>query len=698
MLNRDSLLLFGLKDIRDRHLRLIGALEELSRVADIGELRFLEAVIQTVKNRLRTYDSRVIDALDPIILTQDDLEFLNAARANLATLAKDGFNGYAKVLLEAFPHLPLNRRPSADVGFYLARAYNMSPTRQTHRSKFALNHGRYTVWESRAFSTEHAAVATIPVPFGEALTPLRWPLFVHELAHWYKPGGEPIHDESHARLKEEFATEELPVAIVEAFEEVFSDLAALRACGPSYVLALAKEAQLAPSQHHGRSFVPPVRQRLLLMGTEIGDLVASLPPEWDSGGDAVDAEMLRRVRKVAEQLLPESRQENRPEVVMAARELLSKGQPASGVHLVPGPPITVLLSVLNERPNNSKDLLNGIFNAAVDTVCTDSEILEAAWMNELDQPPEALFGQLQAATESLEDASDGVARMAKLDTAVTGSLQAAGVHRWLVEWDDRSRAAAEALVVAAASPPWVNDPEPDPDADSLDWHEDSPLTDIQLLRRLCHTSEERRLVVRPIIDNGQIGGTTIDLRLGTEWEVLRTARFHSLNPGDSPERVRALLDASVEEFRLTTGESQDLVLHPGELLLALTLEYLRLPNDIWGNLEGRSTWARLGLQVHATAGMVDCGFEGYLTLELQNTGRLPLALSPGLRVGQMAFFPVGGIVRPYGGKETAAYSAQTKARTAFYGQHEHRALNKFLKEEHDSELIREGWTPPNIRP
>ena len=217
------------------------------------------------------------------------------------------------------------------------------------------------------------------------------------------------------------------------------------------------------------------------------------------------------------------------------------------------------------------------------------------------------------------------------------------------------------------------------------WAEDSPLSDIQLVRRLTDPRSERRLVIRPLIDPSQIGGTTVDLRLGTEWEILGTSRFQALDPGADPERVAELLDASVDEYRLTTGQGQNLVLHPGELLLALTLEYFRLPDDLWGNLEGRSTWARLGLQVHATAGMIDCGFQGYLTLELQNTGRLPLVLSPGLRVAQMAFFPVRHVVNPYHHKPNAAYSAQTSARTKFPQQHEHVALNAFLNAERSAE-------------
>jgi dCTP deaminase len=216
--------------------------------------------------------------------------------------------------------------------------------------------------------------------------------------------------------------------------------------------------------------------------------------------------------------------------------------------------------------------------------------------------------------------------------------------------------------------------------------ESAPLSDSQILRRLTMEPGDRALVVRPLVDPDQIGATTVDLRLGTEWEVLRPARFSALDPGDDEAHVSALLDASVEEFRLTTGQNQGLVLHPGELILALTLEYLQLPDDLWGNLEGRSTWARIGLQVHASAGMVDCGFSGYLTLELQNTGRLPMVLYPGLRVAQIAFFPVGAVLRPYGGRTAAAYSDQTTARTAFPRQHEHRALRRYLKNENEQEL------------
>ena len=96
----------------------------------------------------------------------------------------------------------------------------------------------------------------------------------------------------------------------------------------------------------------------------------------------------------------------------------------------------------------------------------------------------------------------------------------------------------------------------------------------------------------------------------------------------------------IQEYSINVSVGPDgyFVLHPGEFTLASTLEFIKLPLDIAGRLEGRSSVGRLGLQVHATAGFVDPGFEGSLTFELINSGKLPLKIRPGVRLGQMCFF------------------------------------------------------------
>ena len=98
------------------------------------------------------------------------------------------------------------------------------------------------------------------------------------------------------------------------------------------------------------------------------------------------------------------------------------------------------------------------------------------------------------------------------------------------------------------------------------------------------------------------------------------------------------------------------VLHPGAFLLASTLEFIQLPRDIAGRLEGRSSLGRLGLQVHATAGFVDPGFEGTLTFELINSGKLPIRVFPGIRLGQICFFYVPEVQVPYGRQRKYAHS------------------------------------------
>jgi dCTP deaminase len=368
------------------------------------------------------------------------------------------------------------------------------------------------------------------------------------------------------------------------------------------------------------------------------------------------------------------------------------GEPAGSVRPPSAP--------LPDLDGMTADDVNDAFIAAADLVVRDSELLCAAWTVEVCRSGQSYFDDLadsflKGNTLDVQSLDEAVAARARADTGVSRGLQSIGVHQWLIDNDEHTAEATAKLYngsfatsslllhlgVSATTqdageergPTTEELAVPTPSTDD----ESSPLADQHLLRRLNAVGPER-LVIRPLIDPMQLGGTTVDLRLGTEWEVLRTTRFQALDPSDSKASVDALLNTSVEQFRLTSGQTQGLVLHPGELILALTLEYLRIPADLWGNVEGRSTWARLGLQVHATAGMIDAGFNGYLTLELQNTGRLPMVLTPGLRVAQVAFFPVKGIARSYRSKPGAAYSDQTTARTAFVQQHEHTALRRYL--------------------
>ncbi|MBW3578778.1 MAG: dCTP deaminase [Actinobacteria bacterium] len=624
---------------------------------------------------LRSYQAKIDQLVELLLETSDPSapeSWPPAIRRSLANLTRTGFDKLATTQLELFPYLPLGPRPSADLMFFLARVVDMSPTRPAHQRRFTVSYSPFSDWNSRVFESSAQSVVALPIPFAETFTPLRWPLLVHEFGHWLGPGGEPLKSKIDDALQERYG-DAVSAEKEHAFDEILADLIAYRACGLAYLYALAAEGHLALRGGHADR-PPRILIRLQQLGDEGNAVAAGLPDEWDYEVEVTDEQrdfavsLAELAAGLVEGFSPQSPRNN---VVARARRLLGAHEPASSVQVIE--PVRANLEMLRAHAA----LRERFFQAAIDTPCTDAEILRAAWEEELADPATQL-GWLELPGLGDEDGEAGienaVAKLASRDIALSRSLQAAAVHRWLLQWDDDIRERAQIRSVDVAIPSTSDDPE-----------ETSPLTDYHLVRRLTHAGRDRRLVIRPLMDYGQVGGTTVDLRLGTEWEVLRTSRFESLNPGADPNTIRSLLDASVEEFRLTTGQKQDVILHPGELLLALTLEYLHLPNDLWGNLEGRSTWARLGLQVHATAGMIDAGFKGYITLELQNTGRLPLVLSPGLRVAQIAFFPVRDVVLPYEDKPTAAYSAQTKARTAFPRQHEHRALHKFLEAEEQAE-------------
>ncbi len=144
------------------------------------------------------------------------------------------------------------------------------------------------------------------------------------------------------------------------------------------------------------------------------------------------------------------------------------------------------------------------------------------------------------------------------------------------------------------------------------------------------------LVLTPLLDDAQITEATIDLRLGTEFYVLRRTLKSGLDP---KVQSQAEIDDLHERIVVPIGES--IWLHPGHFLLAATLEYLRIPRDLAAYVLGRSSWGRVGLIV-ATAIMIQPGFAGSLTLELVNDGDSPIRLYPGTRIAQLAVHALDG--------------------------------------------------------
>lgn len=148
--------------------------------------------------------------------------------------------------------------------------------------------------------------------------------------------------------------------------------------------------------------------------------------------------------------------------------------------------------------------------------------------------------------------------------------------------------------------------------------------------------EKDPLVVTPILEESQIGDASVDARLGHEFLIFRRSSIQNL---DSTQTDRPVVHRLQERVRISLFQS--FVLHPGQLVLGATLEYISLPASIAASVEGRSSWGRLGLFV-ATASTIAPGFKGCITLELVNSGEVPIVLYPGVRIAQFVFHRTEG--------------------------------------------------------
>lgn len=189
-----------------------------------------------------------------------------------------------------------------------------------------------------------------------------------------------------------------------------------------------------------------------------------------------------------------------------------------------------------------------------------------------------------------------------------------------------------------------------------------------------------QLIITPIMDpDYQIGPTSVDIRLGFQFKVFNTNKNTHLDPLLSPEDLEIQINQFTTAVHVRPMNS--FVLHPGEFVLASTLEYFKLPKTLAGRLEGRSTWGRLGLLVHATAGFVDPGFEGSLTFELKNAGKTPIPLYPGVRIAQICFFKTNKTSIPYTEKRGAKYYQKIGTTgSMLHKDPEFNAIRKFHKE------------------
>ncbi len=156
------------------------------------------------------------------------------------------------------------------------------------------------------------------------------------------------------------------------------------------------------------------------------------------------------------------------------------------------------------------------------------------------------------------------------------------------------------------------------------------------IRRLI---EAGRIVIEPY-DPALMQPSSLDVRVDRLFRVFRNSRYPFIDVKREQEELTELVEVDDDE---------PFILHPGEFVLGSTLERVALPDDLVARLEGKSSLGRLGLLIHSTAGFIDPGWDGHVTLELSNVANLPITIYPGMKIGQISFVQLSEPAeRPYG--------------------------------------------------
>ena len=172
--------------------------------------------------------------------------------------------------------------------------------------------------------------------------------------------------------------------------------------------------------------------------------------------------------------------------------------------------------------------------------------------------------------------------------------------------------------------------------------------------------------IKAELDEGRIGldpyqpeliqPSSIDVRLDRFFRLFDNHKYPFIDPAEDQPELTRLIEAKADE---------PFILHPGEFVLGSTFELVTLPDDVAARLEGKSSLGRLGLLTHSTAGFIDPGFSGHVTLELSNVATLPIKLWPGMKIGQLCFFRLSSPAeKPYGSTEYGSRYQGQRAPTA----------------------------------
>src|ERR1051325_2757730 len=183
-------------------------------------------------------------------------------------------------------------------------------------------------------------------------------------------------------------------------------------------------------------------------------------------------------------------------------------------------------------------------------------------------------------------------------------------------------------------------------------------------RSILEEIDGGRIEIDPF-DADWVQPSSVDLHVDNSFRVFRNSRYPYIDVKREQSDLTELVD-------VPNGEP--FILHPGEFVLGSTAERVRLPDDLVARLEGKSSLGRLGLLIHSTAGYVDPGWDGHVTLELSNVARLPVTIYPGMKIGQISFVQLSEPAEhPYGSGEVGSkYQGQRGPTPSRYWQNFHK--------------------------
>lgn len=183
------------------------------------------------------------------------------------------------------------------------------------------------------------------------------------------------------------------------------------------------------------------------------------------------------------------------------------------------------------------------------------------------------------------------------------------------------------------------------------------LNDVELLALINENPD----VITPKPEEDNISGITIDVHLSNEFSIFKQHKAPYVDLSGDKEELQKVIDMIVDD-PITIPDHELFYIHPGELVLGCLHEVLNIPDNMVGWLDGRSSLARLGLATHVTANRIDPGFKGQVVLEFHNTGKLPLALKPKMKIGAISIEKLSSdCAKPYRNRKDSKYKGQMGA-------------------------------------